>query len=323
MKTRTVIWLIVATLLIISGTALGAATLSVIDWDFSKLGTADMQTNRHEIAEDFGSISIVADIEDIRILPSTDNTATAVFEEDEKQRHSATVIDGTLSISADDTREWYEKIGIFSTKGPTITLYLPNTSYNALSINSDTSDIFLPKDFTFNSIEIKNSTGDIECFSTSTGLIKITASTGDIEMTDTAAGALELTTTTGDMEIENITCADDIKIGVSTGDVELSNVTCRSLYSTGDTGEMEMQNVIAQNTFNITRTTGDVGLDACDAAEITVTTDTGDVSGSLKSGKIFVTSTDTGIVKVPKTSSGGKCQITTDTGNIIFSMHNS
>ncbi|MEE0808040.1 MAG: DUF4097 family beta strand repeat-containing protein [Acutalibacteraceae bacterium] len=323
MKTRTVIWLIVATLLIISGTALGAATLSVIDWDFSKLGTADMQTNRHEIAEDFGSISIVADIEDIRILPSTDNTATAVFEEDEKQRHSATVIDGTLSISADDTREWYEKIGIFSTKGPTITLYLPNNSYNALSINSDTSDIFLPKDFTFNSIEIKNSTGDIECFSTSTGLIKITASTGDIEMTDTAAGALELTTTTGDMEIENITCTGDIKIAVTTGEAELSNITCSNLYSIGDTGDIELENVIAQGSFNITRTTGDVGLETCDAAEITVVTDTGDVSGSLLGEKIYITSSNTGRIRVPQTTSGGKCQITTDTGNIIFSMHNS
>lgn len=322
MKRGTLIWLIIASLLVISGTVISAAALSSKGWDFGKLGTVNMKTNRREITEDFSNISIIADIEDIRILASTDNTASVIFVEEEKQRHSADVINGTLNISFNDTREWYEKIGIFSTKGPTITLYLPNNSYNALSINSDTSDIFLPKDFTFNSIEIKNSTGDIECFSTSTGLIKITASTGDIEMTDTAAGALELTTTTGDMEIENITCADDIKIGVSTGDVELSNVTCRSLYSTGDTGEMEMQNVIAQNTFNITRTTGDVGLDACDAAEITVTTDTGDVSGSLKSGKIFVTSTDTGIVKVPKTSSGGKCEITTDTGNIIFSMHN-
>lgn len=303
MKRGTLIWLIIASLLVISGAVISAAALSSKGWDFGKLGTVNMKTNRREITEDFSNISIIADIEDIRILASTDNTASVIFVEEEKQRHSADVINGTLNISFNDTREWYEKIGVFSTKGPSITIYLPKTSYDALSIDSDTSDILLPKGFTFNSIKIKNSTGDIE-------------------MTDSTVGTLELTTTTGDMEIENITCADDIKIGVSTGDVELSNVTCRSLYSTGDTGEMEMQNVIAQNTFNITRTTGDVGLDACDAAEITVTTDTGDVSGSLKSGKIFVTSTDTGIVKVPKTSSGGKCEITTDTGNIIFSMHN-
>lgn len=323
MKRGTLIWLIIASLLVISGTVISAAALSSKGWDFGKLGTVNMKTNRREITEDFSNISIIADIEDIRILASTDNTASVIFVEEEKQRHSADVINGTLNISFNDTREWYEKIGIFSTKGPTITLYLPNNSYNALSINSDTSDIFLPKDFTFNSIEIKNSTGDIECFSTSTGLIKITASTGDIEMTDTAAGALELTTTTGDMEIENITCTGDIKIAVTTGEAELSNITCSNLYSIGDTGDIELENVIAQGSFNITRTTGDVGLETCDAAEITVVTDTGDVSGSLLGEKIYITSSNTGRIRVPQTTSGGKCQITTDTGNIIFSMHNS
>lgn len=303
MKRGTLIWLIIASLLVISGTVISAAALSSKGWDFGKLGTVNMKTNRREITEDFSNISIIADIEDIRILASTDNTASVIFVEEERQRHSADVINGTLNISFNDTREWYEKIGIFSTKGPSITIYLPKTSYDALSIDSDTSDILLPKGFTFNSIKIKNSTGDIE-------------------MTNTTVGALELTTTTGDMEIENITCTGDIKIAVTTGEAELSNITCSNLYSIGDTGDIELENVISQGSFNITRTTGDVGLEACDAAEITVVTDTGDVSGSLLSEKIYITSSDTGRIRVPQTTSGGKCQITTDTGDILFSMYN-
>ena len=47
-----------------------------------------------------------------------------------------------------------------------------------------------------------------------------------------------------------------------------------------------------------------------------VETDTGDVTGSLLSDKVFITKSDTGSIDVPKTVTGGKCEITTDTGDI-------
>ena len=38
----------------------------------------------------------------------------------------------------------------------------------------------------------------------------------------------------------------------------------------------------------------------CDGFEIKISTDTGDVSGTLLSEKVFITSSDTGKIKVPK-----------------------
>ena len=45
-------------------------------------------------------------------------------------------------------------------------------------------------------------------------------------------------------------------------------------------------------------------------------TDTGKVVGSLLSEKVFIAETSTGKVSVPKTTTGGKCEITTSTGDI-------
>ena len=59
-------------------------------------------------------------------------------------------------------------------------------------------------------------------------------------------------------------------------------------------------------------------FDRCDAAELSITTDTGDVKGTLLSDKVFIARTDTGRVHVPETTNGGKCKITTSTGDIIF-----
>ena len=77
-----------------------------------------------------------------------------------------------------------------------------------------------------------------------------------------------------------------------------------------------MKDVIAANRFSIERSTGDVKFTRCDAAEIFVKTNTGNVTGSLLTDKVFLTDTDTGSVTVPKTATGGRCEIETDTGNI-------
>ena len=81
-----------------------------------------------------------------------------------------------------------------------------------------------------------------------------------------------------------------------------------------------MQNVIAAETFSIERSTGNVTFDGCDAAEIWVETDTGDVTGTFLSEKCFLAKTDTGTVAVPKSTAGGKCEVTTDTGDIKLNV---
>ena len=107
-------------------------------------------------------------------------------------------------------------------------------------------------------------------------------------------------------------------INVSTGKTNLTDIKCKSLISDGSTGDFSLKNVIATEKFSIERSTGDVKFDDCDANEIWIKTDTGDVTGKLLSEKIFITETSTGDVNVPKSTNGGKCEITTSTGDIYI-----
>ena len=79
--------------------------------------------------------------------------------------------------------------------------------------------------------------------------------------------------------------------------------------------------MIAEESISVERSTGDVRLDRCDAGELSVKTSTGSVAGSLLSEKVFVTHTDTGRVDLPATAVGGKCEITTTTGNIRIRIY--
>jgi DUF4097 and DUF4098 domain-containing protein YvlB len=232
-------------------------------------------------------------------------------------KHSVWVKDGVLYVKLEDTRKWYEHINFgFNFNTVQITVYLPVGEYGALSVVTDTGYVEIAKDFTFSDISVSASTGDIKCFADAQNAIKIKASTGAIHLEGLSADSLELKTTTGSITLSDVTADGNIRAEVTTGRCTLTDVTCKDFASDGDTGDLYMTNVICKEKLTVGRDTGDVKLDSCDANEIEIVTDTGDVVGSLLSEKIFFAESDTGSVNVPKTTSGGVCEITTDTGKI-------
>lgn len=319
MRKTTKAWLIVAFSLLLLGVLLFGGVMMALNWDFHKLSTNRFDQREHEIREDFNNISIDTDTADITFLPSADGSCSVVCYEQEKVGHSVTVKDHSLVIEVVDTRRWYEHIGI-SFGSPRITVYLPKAEYGALVIRSSTGKIEVPSNFCFESMDLSQSTGDVRNAASASGTVRIKTTTGNISVENVSAEAMELSVSTGRITASGVRCAGALQIAVSTGKAILSGVECGSLTSTGNTGDLTLQNVIAAQTLSVKRSTGDVRLESCDAAEIFVTTDTGDVTGSLRSEKAFLVKTDTGRVSVPSSTTGGRCEITTDTGEIKITV---
>ena len=315
MNNHTTIWLIVAASLLILGLLIFTGVMMVYQWDFTKLSTVKYETNTYEINDKFQNISIKTDTADICFLPSEDGACRVVCYEESKQRHAVTVQDGHLVIDKVNQRKWYDHIGI-NFGNASITVYIPKGEYGALTIKSSTGNTTILQNFNFESIDISASTGDVTNYASASGGIKIKASTGDIRVENVTADALDLSVSTGKVTASGISCHGDVKVKVTTGKTRLTDMTCRSLISDGNTGSIYLKNVVATERFSIERSTGDVRFEACDAAEISIKTDTGDVKGSVLSDKVFVIKTDTGDHEVPKTTTGGKCSIQTDTGDI-------
>ena len=315
MRTRTKVWLIIATSFVLVGGIIFVGVMSMLEWDFTKLSTGKYETNDHEITENFKSISIITNTADIVLLPSENSKTSVSCYEQRNVKHLVSVNDGALVIEVVDTRKWYEYIGInFST--PKITVYIPQDKYGALFVKSTTGNIEIPKEFKFESIDISESTGSVTNYASASENIIIKTSTGNIRVENVSAGTLDLSVSTGGITVSNVTCEGNVKINISTGKTNLTNIECKNVVSSGNTGAISLKNVIAAENFLIERSTGDVKFDGCDAAEIFVETDTGDVRGSLLSDKTFIVQTDTGNADVPKTATGGKCEITTSTGDI-------
>ena len=277
------------------------------------------ETNSYEVKEEFSKIDVDTDTADIAFVPSDDGTCRVVCYEKANESHSVEVQNGTLTVKVLDNRKWYDYINI-GIDSPKITVYLPKAEYSSLVIKEDTGDIEIAKDFEFESIDVSLDTGNVKCYASATETIKITASTGDVYAEGISAGSIDLKTSTGDITALGITCDGNVTIGVSTGKSCLSNIACKNLTSTGSTGDISLINVVATEKISVKRSTGDVTLESSDAAELLITTDTGNVRGSLLTDKIFITKTDTGRVNVPNSITGGRCEITTDTGNIQISI---
>ena len=310
-------FVVLAVALMIIGLLIFTAAACSAGWDFTNFGTANHETNTYDISEAFDCISIKTDTSDIDFLPSEDGKIKVVCYEKENMKHSVLVSDGTLKIGVVDTRKWYEHISWYSS--PKITVYLPEGEYSSLVIEEDTGDIEVSNKLKFESIDIKASTGDVKLYA-SAGSVKIKTSTGGIRVENINANSIDLSVSTGNVTVVGAVCEGDLKITVSTGKSNLTDTKCKNLISAGDTGDIKLKGVVASEKFSIERDTGDVKFDGCDAAEIYVTTDTGDVEGTFLTDKVFLAFSDTGDIDVPKNVTGGRCEITTDTGDIELSV---
>ncbi len=311
-------FLIVASL-ILSGCILFVGVMTLLGWDFTKLSTDRFVTNSYEFGEPFTHVRVVTDTADVAVLPAEDRITAVDCYELAKAKHKVTVKDNTLTVEIEDTRNWYERIGIHF-KTPTVRVYLPTGVYSGLTIEGSTGDVEIASDFRFTNMQVSLSTGNVTNRASATETMDICASTGNICAEKVTAAEMNLTVTTGKVSLSSVDCSGTLSVMVSTGKATLNAVRCKNLTTDGDTGTLSLVDVIATETFKIKRSTGDVHLDGCDASAMEIITDTGDVSGNLLSDKIFITHTDTGRVNVPKSDTGGTCEITTDTGNISISI---
>lgn len=309
--------LLIALLLCLAGLIIWFVSLVAVGFDITKISTVDHETNTYEINGEFERIAIDTKTADIRFA-LTEGECKLVCHEEARVKHTATVVGDTLMIWAEDTREWYDHVGM-SFEDAELTLYLPEAQFQKLEIESDTGDVELSEDFRFRWATVKTDTGKIAWKAPVTERLTIESDTGEVCVEADAFGELHIDTSTGDITVTSVKNQDTASIITitDTGETLIENIRCQVCSAESDTGKIQLKNVIADITGYFASDTGDVTLENVDALKnFYIKTDTGDVTGTLLSEKTFLTETDTGRINVPKTTGDVECHITTNTGNI-------
>lgn len=292
-------WILAAVIFIVAGALLFVGALAAVRFDITELSTQRFQTNFYEFDEDFDKVSVDVRTAAVTLVPSEEDVCRIECFEEDTQLHSVKIQDGTLMISTIDNRKWYDNIMI-SFKAPAITIYLPEEAYDSLSVVTKTGNIEIPDGFSFETVIITGTTSNITCDAS-------------------VSKDIEVNTTTGIISV-GLSDAETIELSATTGMVMVNDTACSYLTAETGTGQVRLENVIAKESIRVETGTGGVRFEGCDASDIMVKTGTGSVEGTLLSEKIFDVHTSTGSIRVPDTTSGGRCEITTGTGNIEISL---
>ena len=189
MRKSTIIWLSIGGGLIVLGALLFVIVMSINRWNFMKLSTENYVTHTYELEEDFQNVLVRSYTAQIIFSKSEDGKAKVVCYENPKCKHIPKIQNGTLSIEVNDTRKWYEK---FISGGADLTVSIPAGDYAALKIDISTGNAVVPADFSFASIDIDTTTGDVECMASASGNINIEATTGDVTLNGITAQNLSI-----------------------------------------------------------------------------------------------------------------------------------
>ena len=328
------IWISTALLLVLVGVVLSVGTLVMIGFDFSRLNTMEFVTNTYEVEQPFTHISVEAAEADIRLVRSETNECKVVCTEGDKITHTVTVRENTLFITRRDERKWYERSGIYW-GDMSITVYLPGDSYDSLSISTMSSDVTVPEEFTFETVQIDTASGEISFTAAANKSLRLKTLSGDLTVTEltaetltlqTTSGNMELTglfadsatisTTSGDLTLRTVRAQAELSVKTVSGDLKLEDTSARTLTLQATSGDLHLTDTTASDRMELETVSGDVKLERCDGGSLRIKTVSGDVRGTLRSGKRFEAHTTSGTMDVPySVPDGGACEIITTSGD--------
>ncbi|MGI6359844.1 MAG: DUF4097 family beta strand repeat-containing protein [Acholeplasmatales bacterium] len=320
MKKGLKISIIVASILLVVGLGLFITVMAVNDFDFSQTISIKYVTETYSVNEDFENIRVEVETTKVIFEASEDEKTKVTCSETNKLTYDVGIKNNTLVISAVDNRRWFNTFSFFNFRKEAMTIYLPKDTYNSLTIKNQVGTITIPKNFTFEEVDFENGTGSVNLYAKVNNDIKIVVETGDIRLENITANNISLQSSTGKHILTNVSATNNINIKANTGSVILTSVRSKTLRVVADTGTVKLNDVISTDYWNIITTVGSVVLTNSDAGEIFIKTTTGSVKGSLLSSKIFMARSDVGKITVPRTTTGGICEIETDTGTINITI---
>ena len=321
MKTSKKVAIIVSVVAIIIGLFLCGGAAIATDFKFSNISTENYVTNTYTVEDKFMRVTVEAEEYDVRLHVSEDDQCKVECAETESVSCSVEVDNDTLSVRISNNRKWYEYIGFgFNWAKTKLDIYLPQEKYASLFIRSRSGNISVPEGLTFAESDVYSASGEIGFFAVVENDLCVRTESGDISVSGINPQNLTVQAVSGDVAIHAVNLEADLSVKTVSGSIGVSGMACQNVEAVSTSGDIEFSDLIAEEKIRTSSVSGDVELWQCDAGSLDIKTTSGDVSGSLLTQKIFVTDTTSGDVDVPRSTSGGICQVNTTSGNIEFIM---
>ncbi len=250
------IWLIAAGISVIVGMMMVAGALVAAGFDLSTVSFKDSEVT---VTEAFDSIAFDLEVADITINPSDDKQCRVLFHEWETQPFTAEVRDRTLHIGSKYKRSWLDSFS-FNFKKPTVTLYLPEKTYQSLTVHSVTGSVRLSEALRIKDVAVKSVTSDVTCEAAVSDTVTVQVVTGDVRLHGAAPKTIQLETTTGNVSLDRCD-AQSITVHTVTGNITGTLLTGKTFHASTTTGRVAVPNDAPGGTCELTATTGNIRME--------------------------------------------------------------
>ena len=273
-------WMKKGLLLAAAGCLIFLGCFAALGFDLSRLNGAQWESRSYTLTKHFDDIRIDSATADVTFVRSEDGACRVEVDEMENVPHTVAVENGVLTVQEQDLRKWYEHL-IPAWGQPQITVYLPDSAYDSVTVDVTTGSVTAPSGFSFRTASIRTTTGSVAWQSA---------------------------------------VSEKLDIRVTTGSIRAAGVSCRQAAFSSVTGSVTLRNVIAADTLTASTTTGSIHLEGVDGAHLSFHVTTGSITGTVLTEKVFTAQSTTGSVSVPDTTSGGDCTAVTTTGSVKIQL---
>lgn len=311
----------------------------------------------YEAAEPFTGLKVSAGPCDVRLFPAKDGKVRIVHQRDQEGARCRVAVEkGILCIE----RQSPIKRPAIVRHTPALEMYLPQSRYNSLEVNTVSGDVDLPSDFTFGTLGVTTVSGNVTVLAGIEGDADLETVSGDIEMKklqvqgafrlETSSGNIEAKnlqvqgtfrteTSSGDIRFETVDVGEELYCKSSSGNVTLMKLRAMDLTASASSGDVRLDTVsvkgkLALNiasgnmdletclagSMKLHTASGDMELEDCDAGSLHLDTVSGDIEGQLRTGKDFDAASASGSIRIPASSKGGKCILRTLSGDIRMTV---
>ena len=323
MKKSAKICLILALLMLMSGSALVFYALYSTGFDWNKLTiNEENETYDQSVTQTFQKIQIDAKQVDVRVVASSNSRCIVRYKLASRDACAIKTDDGVLHVTcnAGASAPLYKRF--WRQDETELTVFLPDKTYDELKIVTGSGDVFVGDTVAFASARAKTGSGDVEFCAPVTDGLSVTTESGDLAVKRTGCKTISVNTGAGTVLCENCR-TDSLSVTASSGDVTISKCTLKNIKANTASGDVFCSQSSVSELLDVTSGSGEITLSDSTADTIQITAKSGDVTGMLCEPMLFDVRSDSGKIELPPSGGTKSCTVRTGSGDVTFVMQDS
>lgn len=249
---------ILAAVLIAAGILISLGVLFAIDGDFTRLSSAIFVEKTFPVEGDFHKIHLYTQSGNVELVPSETDECYVVCNMYEYMEPTVTVEADSLVFTLLDNLDWNDRIGIYFDMAK-ITVYLPKTEFESLSIGTYNGNVSVPAAFRFGEAEVLSIRGDVDFRAAVQKDFSSETVYGNISLSDVLAEKISSKTEEGDIFLTDCD-ADSLKLETVNGNITGSLLSDKVFTTETKTGTVNVPDSKTGGSCEITTVGGDVGI---------------------------------------------------------------